>query len=195
MTESRASGTPLGKRHDRDDTTAARIAGVIVVGMCAAVWWPAFTLGAWGDFFFDQLLTIWAAATGAFFVVVFFGRSRRRWWRAAALLAPSLYLVANFVVQPDAEDVATLIVAVLGALVAVLAVPTTVWVLARIIWPEFGDQVSPRRRAVVIGVVAFVAVASFLLGANQARFMTCGEFTLSGNSEPPGCTPDSVYDD
>ena len=188
----------MGKRRDpreHGDGKAARIAGVIVVGMCAAVWWPAFTLGAWGDFFFDQLLTIWAAATGAFFVVVLFGRSRRRWWRAAALLAPSLYLAANFVVQPDAEDVATIVVAILGALVAVLAVPTTVWVLARIIWPEFGEEVSRRRRFVVIGVVGFVAVTSFLLGANQARFMTCGEFTLSGNSEPPGCTPDSVYED
>ncbi|MCS5715792.1 hypothetical protein NVV95_14670 [Herbiconiux sp. CPCC 205716] len=192
MTEARASGTPA---EAANDGKAARIAGVIVVGMCAAVWWPAFTLGAWGDFFFDQLLTIWAAATGAFFVVVLFGRGRRRWWRAAALLAPSLYLAANFVVQPEASDVATLVVAVLGALVAVLAVPTTVWVLARIIWPEFGEEVSPRRRVVVIGVVAFVAVTSFLLGANQAHFMTCGEFTLSGNSEPPGCTPDSVYEE
>jgi hypothetical protein len=174
----------------RDPRAGARIAGVVVVGMCVAVWWPAFTLGAWGDFFFDQLLTIWAAATGAFFVVAFFGTGRRRWWRAAALLAPSVYLAAEFVVQPGASDAATFAVALLGAAVALLAVPTTVWVLVRIIWPELGDGVDPRRRRLVIGVVALVAVSSFLLGLNQARFLTCGEFSISGNSEPPGCTPD-----
>jgi hypothetical protein len=174
--------------------TSIRIVGVIVVGMCAAVWWPAFTLGAWGDLFFDQLLTIWAAATGAFFVVVFFGRDPRRWWRAAALLAPSVYLAANFFVQRGDDDVPGLIVALLGAAVAVLAVPVTVWVLARIIWPEFGHEVSPARRWFVVGVVAFVAMASFLLGANQSGFMTCEEFTISGNSAPAGCTPESDYE-
>jgi hypothetical protein len=28
-----------------------------------AVWWPAFTLGAYGVVFFEQALSLWAAAT------------------------------------------------------------------------------------------------------------------------------------
>ncbi|MFB2557233.1 hypothetical protein [Herbiconiux liangxiaofengii] len=180
---------------ERRDAASMRIAGVIVVGMCAAVWWPAFTLGAWGDFFFDQLLTIWAAATGAFFVVAFYGRGRGRWWRAAALLAPSGYLAASFAVQPGSDDLASLLVALLAVAVALLAVPTTVWVLARMIWPEVAEDVTPRLRWFVIGVVALVAVASFFLGANQSRFLTCEEFTVSGNSEPLGCTPEADFGD
>ncbi|MCS5722962.1 hypothetical protein N1028_04890 [Herbiconiux sp. CPCC 203407] len=49
-----------------------------------------------------------------------------------------------------------------------------------------------RERLVVLGAVGFIAVASFLLGANHSRFLTCEDFTLSGNSEPPGCTPGDV---
>ena len=33
-----------------------RAFSLVVVGMSVAVWWPAFTLGAWHDLFFDQQL-------------------------------------------------------------------------------------------------------------------------------------------
>ncbi|WPO86546.1 hypothetical protein SCB71_20345 [Herbiconiux sp. KACC 21604] len=172
-------------------TNRARVTGVIVVGMSVAVWWPAFTLGAWGDFFFDQMLTVWAASTGALFVVLLQLRGRARILRALALLIPSLWLALSFVPVPNDEDVFAWAVTLLGILVGLLAVPTTIWVLARIIWPEFGDEISWPRRLVVIGAVALIALASFLLGVNQSKFLTCEEFTISGNSQPPGCTPES----
>ncbi|WP_368497995.1 hypothetical protein [Herbiconiux sp. A18JL235] len=172
-------------------TNRARVTGVIVVGMSVAVWWPAFTLGAWGDFFFDQMLTVWAASTGALFVVLLQLRGRARILRALALLIPSLWLALSFVPVPRDEDVFAWAVALLGILVGLLAVPTTIWVLARIVWPEFGDDISWPRRLVVIGAVALIALASFLLGVNQSKFLTCEEFTVSGNSQPPGCTPES----
>ena len=168
---------------------ATRVTGVIVVGMSVAVWWPAFTLGAWGDFFFDQELTVWAAATGAFIVVLVQPNVRHRLGKAIALLVPTLWLVLTFVAQPDDGDFGALLLILLGGLVAFLAVPATMWVLARIIWPEFGNDISWSRRFAVIGAVALIAVASFLLGANQSKFLTCQDFSISGNSEPPGCTP------
>ncbi|MGA1836818.1 hypothetical protein VD659_07790 [Herbiconiux sp. 11R-BC] len=177
-------------RGRRAGDPSSRITGVIVVGMSVAVWWPAFTLGAWGDFFFDQLLTVWAAATGAFIVVLIQPRGTPRVGRALALLIPSFWLALSFVIGSNTNDLVVILVAVLGALVAFLAVPTTIWVLARIIWPEFGDAISLGRRFAVVGAVAVIAVASFLLGVNQSKFLTCHDFTVSGNSEPPGCTPD-----
>ncbi len=63
----------------------------------------------------------------------------------------------------------------------------TVWVLARIMWPDFGQNTTNRQRWLIIGVVVGVGVAAFLLGLNQEYFLTCGDFTISGNSEPPGC--------
>jgi hypothetical protein len=180
-----APGAAGARRSD----ASSRVTGVIVVGMSVAVWWPAFTLGAWGDFFFDQMLTVWAAATGAFVVVLIQPRGKRRVWRSLALLIPSLWLVLSFTVDPDDEDLATALVNLLAIVVALLAVPATIWVLARIIWPEFAEDITWPRRLVVIGSVLLIAVASFLLGVNQSKFLTCADFTISGNSEPPGCTP------
>lgn len=165
-----------------------RALGVVVVGMSVAVWWPAFQLGAWKEIFFDQLMAVWAGATGAFLVVMFYGpfRRRLRWW-SLALLVPSLYIVLSFVVPEESSDIATFIVALIGVLVSILGIPFTVWVLIRLIWPELGEEMPTRARLLVIGIVAVVAVASFFLGVFQNHFLTCEDYIISGNSTPPGC--------
>jgi hypothetical protein len=179
------------KREARRTDAGSRITGVIVVGMSVAVWWPAFTLGAWGDFFFDQMLTIWAASTGAFIVVLIQPRGKPRVGRAIALLIPSLWLGLTFLVSDaDPDDLVVGIVSFLGVVVGILAVPATIWVLARMIWPEFAEDITWPRRLAVIGAVLVIAVASFLLGVNQSKFLTCDDFTVSGNSTPLGCTPE-----
>jgi hypothetical protein len=171
------------------DATRHRVTGVLLIGMCVVVWWPAFTIGAWGEPFFDQALGVWAASTAALIVVLLERRRKRMVWRVLALLTPTLWLVLGFVVQgSSAEDETAFAVAAGGLIVGILALPTAIWVLARMVWPELGET-TRRERLVVLGAVGFIAVASFLLGANHSRFLTCEDFTLSGNSEPPGCTP------
>ncbi len=156
--------------------------------MSVAVWWPAFTLGAWGTFFFDQLLTVWAASIGALIVVLFQPRGRPRVLKALALLVPTLWLVLTALPLQE-DDLGAFVLDLVAIFVALLSVPATIWVLARVMWPEFGEDISRGRRVLVVAAVVLVGVASFLLGVNQERFLTCGDFTISGNSEPPGCVP------
>jgi hypothetical protein len=168
-----------------DTPTPARATGVVAVGMSIAVWWPSFTLGAWGILFFDQKLAVWAAATAALFVVMLRGRGEsKRLGRSAALLVPTLWLVLAISVRDHGLRP---LVDALGVIVAILGIPVTISVLARIIWPEFGEDLSPSRRVIVMASVAFIAVSSFVLGVNHAAFLTCEDFTISGNSEPAGC--------
>ncbi|WP_223624468.1 hypothetical protein [Microbacterium sp. EST19A] len=171
-----------------DSRASTRATGVVIVGMSVAVWWPAFTLGAWGTFFFDQLLTVWAASTGALLVVLFQPRGRPRVLKALALLVPSLWLALSFLFL-ESDDLLTVALDLLALLVALLGVPATIWVLARVMWPEFGEDIPRGRRVLVVVAVAIIGVAAFLLGMNQELFLTCGDFTISGNSEPPGCVP------
>lgn len=162
--------------------------GVVVVAMSIALWWPAFTLGAWGTLFFDQLLTVWAAATGAFVVVLIQPRGeRRRIRRAIALLVPSLWLALSIAVTADSGDLLLLVVELLAGVVGLLGIPLTLWVLAGIVWPDLGSGMSWKRRLVVVLAVAVLAVISFELGVHQASFLTCDDFAISGNSLPPGC--------
>lgn len=168
---------------------STRATGVVIVGMSVALWWPAFTMGAWGTLFFDQLLTVWAASVGALVVVLIQPRGRKRVGKALALLVPSLWVVLALLVDEGSSGPLTDILTLVGFAAGILGLPVTIWVLARVVWPEFGEDIPWSRRLIVLGAVLLIGVASFFLGANQSRFLTCGDFTISGNSEPPGCTP------
>ncbi|WP_019180366.1 hypothetical protein [Microbacterium yannicii] len=164
--------------------------GVIMVGMAAIAWWPAFTLGAWEEIFFDDILAVWAASTAAFvFVLVERRPVGGRLLRAFLLLLPSLWLLLNFIVADDTEDLGVFVVDLLAIAAVLVGIPFTLWVLVRIVWPDFSNDMPRRTKWLIALVVLGVAVASFVLGLNQAHFLTCEDFAISGNSEPPGCTP------
>lgn len=164
--------------------------GVIMVGMAAIAWWPAFTLGVWGEIFFDDILALWAASTAAFvFVLVERRPVGGRLVRAFLLLLPSVWLVLNFVVDDDTTDLGVAILDLIALAAVLIGIPFTLWVLVRIVWPDFAGDTPKRTKWLIASVVLGVVVASFVLGLNQAHFLTCGDFAISGNSAPPGCTP------
>ena len=173
---------------DQESARRHRAFSLVVVGMSVAVWWPAFTLGAWGDLFFDQQLLVWVAATAGFFVVLLRPRALgRRWPTLLALAVPSLWLVLWFVDDSGTDDLFTALVTLLGVFVGLLGIPFTLWALVRVIWPEMRTDLPARTRFGALLIVVAIAVASFVLGLNQSRFLTCQDFDLSGNSRPPGC--------
>jgi len=181
-----ASAPPADEHRRRRDVPV----GVAMVGMVAIAWWPAFTLGAWGEVFFDDILALWAASTAAFvFVLVERRPVGGRLVRAFVLLLPSVWLVLNFVVADDTTDLALAIVDLAAIAAVLLGIPFTLWVLVRVVWPDFATETRRRTKWLIAVVVLGVAVTSFVLGLNQEHFLTCGDFAISGNSEPPGCTP------
>lgn len=171
-----------------------RAFALVLVGMSAAVWWPAFTLGAWQVLFFDQVLTVWAVATAALIVVLFQPRARRRVLRVLALAVPSLWLALAFFDDAATDDAYSLLVELIGWGVGVLGIPFALWTLVGVVWPELFTELRRRARVGVAVTVVLVAVSSFLLGVYQDRFLTCEDFDVSGNSRPPGCvvTPGPV---
>ncbi|RLK46625.1 hypothetical protein [Microbacterium telephonicum] len=162
-----------------------------MVGIAAVAWWPAFTLGAWGELFFDYLMGLWAASVAAFaFVLV----ERQAWWRrvlqAIALALPTVWLVISFTANTDTEaDLATAIVVLSAIAAVIIGIPFTLVVLVRIIWPDFRSETTRRHRWLITAVVGGVVLASYILGLNQAKFLHCEDFDISGNSRPPGCVP------
>lgn len=183
----------MSRTGDASDATRPRRdipAGVIMVGMAVVVWWPAFTLGAWGEIFFDDILALWAASTAAFvFVLVEHRPVGVRLARAFVLLLPSLWLVLNFVVDDQTEDLGVVLLDLSAFAAILVGIPFTLWVLARIVWPDFSEETPRRMKWIITGVVAAVVAVSFLLGLNQSKFLSCEDFAISGNSQPPGCTP------
>lgn len=163
-----------------------------MVGMSAIAWWPAFTLGAWGEIFFDDILALWAASTAAFVYVLVERRPvGGRLVRAFLLLLPSVWLLLNFYVDDATTDLGIAVLDLIGIAAVIVGIPFTLWVLVRIVWPDFASETRRRTKWLIVTVVLGVAVIAFVLGLNQSRFLTCEDFAISGNSEPPGCTPAS----
>ena len=167
-------------------TPSLRIAGVGVVAFSSIAWWPAFTLGAWGTVFFPQVLSLWAVATAAFVLVAVSGGVRQRvGWGALALLIPTVWLALAIEFAPGSRPE----LAWFGTLVTLLGAPVMVAILIRFSAPDLAEDATWRDRGAVIAAVAVVVAGAYGIGTIQERIFTCGDFTISGNSQPPGCTP------
>ncbi|GAA1858469.1 hypothetical protein ACFQZV_01780 [Microbacterium koreense] len=181
---------PARRRRDLAERRRDVPIGVVMVGMSAIVWWPAFTLAVWKDIFFDDVMVLWAASTAAFvFVLVERRPIGARLARAFVLLFPTAWLVLNFVVG-ETEDFMVALLDLTAIATVLLGIPFTLWVLVRIVWPDFAAETRPGARWLIASVVLGIAVASYILGLNQEHFLTCEDFAISGNAEPANCTPE-----
>jgi hypothetical protein len=168
------------------------VQGLFIVGTALAVWWPAFTIGAWGTLFFDQLLTVWVISTAACLIVLVQPRpAHHRIRRAIALGIPSIWLFLSFFTDPG-DDELLVIVDLLAIFIAVTGLPLTLWVMLKLFWPEAMGRMPKRLTVAAVVIVGGIAIGSFALGANHRLFLTCEDFAISGNSEPPGCVKAGV---
>lgn len=164
--------------------------GVVMVGMSLVVWWPAFTIGVWGEIFYTQLLALWAASTAAFvFVLVERRPVGVRFVRAFLLLLPTAFLILLFFINDEEEDVFIILLDVAAIIAVLIGLPFTLWVLTRIVWPDFAHDMSAGTKWLITVVVLGVAVVSLILGLLHPHFLTCDDFTIAGNMPPEGCTP------
>jgi len=164
--------------------------GVVMVGMAAIAWWPAFTLGAWGEIFFDDILALWAASVAALvFVLVERRPLRGRLGRGLLLLLPSVWLLLSFVAHDAVTDLGIALLDLAAFVAVLIGIPFTLWVLVQIVWPDFAVGTPRRSKWLIVVVVLAVVIASYVLGLNQARFLTCEDFSISGNAPPAGCSP------
>ena len=83
---------PVPSRAARRTDPGLRRLAAITVATSLLVWWPAFTLGVYGEIFFEQLFALWAAATAAFFVAVLL-LGRRAQPAVYSLLLPSVWIL------------------------------------------------------------------------------------------------------
>jgi hypothetical protein len=167
-----------------------RATGALAVGTSAVAWWPAFTLGAWGIVFFEQLMLLWAVSTAAFIVVVVAGtREPVSRWRIAALLVPSGWLVLALLTPTGQQGRWADVARVIGTIITLAGIPTMAVMLLQVASPAAVDVRDRRHRFAAGLAVLVVVVVSYGAGVLNANFLTCGDFSVSGNSAPPGCNP------
>jgi hypothetical protein len=181
-----------GPANDRDRIEAStdritQATSVAVVAAALVVWWPAFDLGAYGVIFFQQMLALWAASTAVFLASLTAGRRARvSWPRRLALLIPSLWLLLAFAIPEGGPEPWSRALFYLAITLTLAGTPFLAALLLRVTIAGY-EQIPARRRLVVAALVGVVAIAAFVLGQFNNRFLTCNDFVISGNDTPPGC--------
>jgi hypothetical protein len=178
---------PVPLRDARRTDPGLRRLAAITVATSLIVWWPAFTLGVYKTIFFEQIFALWAAATAAFFVAVLM-LGRRAQPAVYSLLLPSVWILLTWL-NTDITVLDRDVLFWLGVVVTLAGFPAMVALVLVMVVPGVESVRRRRDTVVAIGAIALVVVLSFTLGTQQHRLLTCGDFKISGNDQPAGCTP------
>ena len=180
---------PVPSRDARKADQGLRRLAAITVATSLIVWWPAFTLGLYKAIFFEQFFALWAAATAAFIVAVLL-LGRRAQPAVYSLLLPWVWIVVTWLTPADTTSLGHDVLFWLGAVVTLAGFPAMVAIVLVMVVPVESVR-SGHDTGVAIGAVALVVVLSFFMGTQHRHLLTCGDFEISGSSQPAGCTPGS----
>lgn len=166
-----------------------------------ATWEVSFSLGAWGTIFFEKFLLIWAASIGLLLALVFSRREYRTLRRRDVLILtlPSVWfglqalqtIIFSNTQLPDNIGVSVeVLIALVETVAFIICLPYVLNLLADMLYPEMA-RLSRKQQQQIVGIFIVIALVGFLVGYRNDLFLTCEDFSISGNSLPTNCRPAS----
>ena len=148
----------------------------------------SFTLGAYGEIFYREMMIVWVVSIAALIAGVTIGETEEgerflSWWGAILLILPSFLMFAQF--MGIKQDSILIDIADWGVLLA--TVPYVGYILLSVTTPEAMELRTPKLIAALIACFVTVNAFSFGVGAHNSYFMTCDDFTRAGDQAPLGC--------
>jgi len=164
---------------------------IAAIVLSLATWPFSFTLGAYGEVFYKDMLTVWVISIAALIAAAIIGHTNDgevyfRWWGALLLLLPSaimfsalLGLTGNFI-----------LIEVFEWLLLLVAIPYVGYVLLAVAAPETMELHSIKFKIGLAACIIFVNVSSIAVGHFNAYFFSCDDFIRAGDEAPKGCWRD-----
>ena len=163
---------------------------LVTVALSVSVWHDAFNLGAFGVIFFDKILLIWATATSVLLGLIFlpFNHAPVRWRNLVMMAIPTIWVAAAFFhnARPTGDKFDLLFWG-LGAMVTLICLPYTIYVVVSIISPEFLQLEGLKIKLALMLVVLTIGLIGYWAGRNNFLFLTCEDFKISGQELPNNC--------
>lgn len=160
-----------------------------VTAASLTAWTLMFNLGVYGSVFFRTLFAIWVLCTSVFIATMMLPKHERplHGLNLIALLVPSLWMISFLFVPTlaEAEDSFQTITNLL-TLLTIITMPNLGYAILVIVQ---GDTLQLPGRMLIAMVVIVLVVSSmgYWVGLNHHLFITCDEFTISGEFAPPTC--------
>jgi hypothetical protein len=163
-------------------------------------WDLAFTYGAYHTVFFHTGQRLFVLSTGVLLGALMLRRRiRLHRWLLAAFAPPILLLLLRLVVPVEPADsplrlrlvteAGPAVRVVEGVLVAamILGSPIALWVIARLLAPDYFILPGRRVKIALLVIVSTVALIGYLVGTYNNQFLTCEQFLVAGDDAPTNC--------
>lgn len=183
----------LLKGFDQSAPSRGRLGGFFAITIAGSlyVWNVAFIFGAYHTLFYHQRQQLFVIA-----LVVLLGSLVMRpqlhiqpW--LLALFVPPLLLVLLRLVFPVNHSIRQAYAVRVADRVLVVAIaatlPFVIWIIARLLAPDYFALPSRRARIAVVAIITVVALFGFAVGRLNTHFLTCEDFQIAGDDEPKGC--------
>jgi hypothetical protein len=185
--ESAADGEDLLQGLD-SPRPAAGLRGFVAttIGASLLTWDIAFDYGAFHTVFFFRLQQIAVVATVLLLCSLTLRRRiHTRPWVTPLLAVPLLWLIFRFLTpyrRPGYHTVDTVL-----ALASLASLPVILWIVARLLAPDYFALRDRRLQIAAIAIIAVVTAIGYVVGLYNYRYLTCEDFTVSGNDTPANC--------
>ncbi|MEV0269424.1 hypothetical protein AB0H43_11640 [Hamadaea sp. NPDC050747] len=159
------------------------------IAISLVVWDLSFSLGAYHTVFYYRLLQIFVVCAVLLLGALVLRRHVTvRPWMLAIFAIPVVWLTWRLIVPIGGHwrDVYRAIDVLLIGLV-LLTLPVTLWVVARILAPEYFELSTLRLRLASAGIILVVAVAGLLTGQFNDHVVNCHDFVVAGDDTPANC--------
>jgi hypothetical protein len=181
-----------GFQQDEQGPSELRGFFATTLGISLLVWDLAFTLGAYHTVFYYRLTQIFVVSAVLLLGALVLRRSLTvRPWMIAILSIPVVWLAWRLLTPVGGfwPGVYRAIEVVLVGLV-LATLPMTLWVVLRILAPDYFALSSVRLRLAGLAIVSFIALAAFLTGQFNYHVFSCRAFDVAGENLPPNCRLD-----
>ena len=153
-----------------------------------ATWPVSFSLGAYGEVFYRDVLVIWVASLAALLGSVIIGKTEDNenyftWWGSLLLLVPTLLMFSTLL----GIDSYPVIKDSLEWILLVGALPYIGFILISIVVPETMEIKSRKLQIWLVVCIILINGTSYFVGFNNDYFFTCDEFKVAGDTPPLNC--------
>lgn len=161
---------------------------VSTIGAALVTWDVAFNLGAFHTLFFARrhqlAVVLFVVVLG---VIVLRRQVHVHWWLLLILSTPMIWVFFRLLVPRSGTN--TLADRIDGAfLIAILVLyPIAFWIVLRLVAPEYFAIPNLRLKIMSVVIVLVLAALGYAVGELNYRFLSCNEFSVSGNDLPTDC--------
>ncbi|NUO59953.1 MAG: hypothetical protein HOV71_04840 [Hamadaea sp.] len=159
------------------------------IGISLIVWDLAFSLGAYHTVFYYRLLQIFVVCAVLLLGALVLRRHLTvRWWMLTIFAIPVIWLVWRLIAPIGGRWRFVYDLIDLGLIgMVLLTLPVTLWVVARILAPEYFALSTLRLRLASAAIVLVVAIAGLLTGQFNDHVVDCHDFIVAGDDTPANC--------